>query len=187
MRLAPLLTRLKTGLWRWLKDWRSHAVTLALLLVVVTGIHLWQTRAVPSGPAPAFSTLAASPVEVNQLDLDAWRARYPGRAVALHIWADWCPICRMEEGSISNLHADWPVLTIAMRSGDAAKVQTVLRQRELPWLAAVDANGDISRRYGLGAVPAFIVLDAQGHIRHASVGYTTEPGMRLRLWLAQNF
>lgn len=187
MNLAHTAHRLKTWLWKGLKNWRSHAVTLGLLAVVVTGIHLWQTRAIPSGPAPAFSTLATSPVEVNPLDLDAWRARYPGRAVALHFWAEWCPICRMEEGSITSLHADWPVLGIAMRSGDAGQVQTVLRQRELPWLSAIDADGRLSARYGLQAVPAFIVLDAQGHIRYASVGYTTEIGMRLRLWLAQHF
>lgn len=187
MNLAHTASRLKTWFWNWLKNWRSHAVTLGLLVLFVTGIHLWQTRDIPWGPAPGFSTQAASPLEIGPLDLDQWRARYPGRAVALHIWADWCPICRMEEGSISALHADWPVLGIAMRSGDAARVQTVLRQRELPWLAAVDADGSLSARYGLKAVPAFVVLDAQGNIRHASVGYTTEIGMRLRLWLAQNF
>lgn len=180
-------TGLKTWLWNWLKDWRSHALTLLVLLAVVVGVSAWQTRHIPEGAAPAFSAALAGAPAGTQLALDAWRARHPGRAVALHFWAEWCPICRLEEGSISALQADWPLLTIAMRSGEAPQVARVLGQRELPWLTVVDPDGSLSARYGLKAVPAFIVLDAQGNIRHAAVGYTTELGMRLRLWLAQHF
>ena len=93
----------------------------------------------------------------------------------------------MEEGSITDVQQDWPVLTVAMRSGDAARVQRELQQRGLPWLSAVDADGAIAKRYGLVSVPAFVVLDPEGRIRHASVGYTPEWSMRLRLWLAQHF
>lgn len=107
--------------------------------------------------------------------------------MALHFWAEWCPICRMEEDSISALQRDWPVLGVAMQSGDTARVQAVLNKRGLPWQSAIDTDGSITRRYGLSSVPAFIVLDAQGQIRFAEVGYTSEIGMRLRLWWAQNF
>ncbi|MDP3700135.1 MAG: redoxin domain-containing protein [Hylemonella sp.] len=178
---------LKAWFWNWLRDWRSHAISLLVIVAVVVGVSAWQARHVPAGPAPAFSAPLAGAPAGTQITLEQWRARHPGRAVALHIWAEWCPICRMEEGSITSLQSDWPVLTIAMRSGDAAKVARVLDQRELPWLTAVDADGSLSARYGLQAVPAFIVLDPQGNIRHAAVGYTTGIGMRLRLWLAQNF
>ena len=40
-------------------------------------------------------------------------------------------------------------------------------------------------RLGFKAVPAFVVVDAQGDLRTATVGYTTELGMRLRLWWAR--
>jgi hypothetical protein len=74
-----------------------------------------------------------------------------------------------------------------MQSGDAARVRTVLERRSLDWLSAVDPDGALARRYGLASVPACIVLDAQGRIRFAEVGYTSELGMRLRLWWAQGF
>lgn len=182
-----MLQRLWGGLKAWLLDWRSHALTLLVFALVYAGIHSWQTRAIPSGEAPAFVTPSATGQTLGAIELDEWRARHPGRAVALHFWAEWCPICRLEEGSISALQTDWPVLTVAMKSGNAAGVQAVLRQRGLPWQAAVDADGSLSQRYGLGAVPAFIVLDAQGRIRFAELGYTSEAGMRLRLWWAQTF
>lgn len=31
-------------------------------------------------------------------------------------------------------------------------------------------------------IPAFVVIDAKGQLRTPTMGYTTEVGMRLRLW-----
>lgn len=175
------------GFRSWLLDWRSHGLTLLMVALIYAGVHLWQTRHLPGGPAPAFSAPLASPHAISRIDLEPWRTAHPSRAVALHFWAEWCPICRLEEGSISAVQHDWPVLGVAMQSGDAARVQAVLTQRGLAWQTAIDADGSITRRYGLSSVPAFIVLDTQGHIRFAEIGYISETGMRLRLWWAQNF
>ncbi len=183
MLLKKLALRLRDHLRH---QWKSHLATLALVLAVAWGVNAWQTRHLPDGPAPAFEAPLVGSLTDTQIELERWRGAYPGRAVALHFWAEWCPICRMEEGSITDVQQDWPVLTVAMRSGDAARVQRELQQRGLPWLSAVDADGAIAKRYGLASVPAFVVLDAQGRIRYASVGYTPEWGMRLRLWLAQH-
>jgi thiol-disulfide isomerase/thioredoxin len=181
-----LAARLRTGAQAWLRNWRSHALTLLLFVAVVWGVNAWQTRNLPTGAAPAFSAPLAGAPAGTLIALDAWRAQHPGQAVALHFWADWCPICKLEEGSITAVQQDWPVLAVAMRSGAPGHVAGVLRQRGLPWASVTDPDGRIAADYGLQAVPAFIVLDAEGHIRHAAVGYTTEAGMRLRLWLAQH-
>ena len=177
----------KSWLWAGVRDWRSHVRTLLTLLLVYAGVHLWQTRDLPSGAAPGFSAALASAQTIGSVELAQWRASHPGRAVALHFWADWCPICRLEEGSISAVQQDWPLLGVAMQSGAALQVQAVLRKRQLDWHSAVDPDGALSRRYGLTSVPAFIVLDAQGRIRFAEIGYTSEAGMRARLWWAQHF
>jgi len=187
MNLHGLWLGIKSWFWHWLRDWRSHALTLLMIAALVWGVNAWQTRHIPSGIAPAFSAPLAGAAAGASITLDEWRAQYPGRAVALHFWADWCPICKLEEGSVSAVQQDWPVLAVAMRSGTPAHVAAVLRQRALPWTSVNDADGDITARYGLKAVPAFIVLDARGQIRYAAVGYTTGWGMRLRLWLAQHF
>ena len=41
------------------------------------------------------------------------------------------------------------------------------------------------RAFGFFAVPVFVVIDAQGQIRHPQIGYTSELGMRARLWLSR--
>lgn len=163
-------------------QWKSHLSTLALMLAVVWAVNTWQTRNLPDGPAPDFIALLASGETTT---LAQWRSAHPGQPVALHFWADWCPICRAEEHSVTRVARDWPVLTIAMQSGDAAKVRGVLAQRQLPWATVVDAQGQISKAYGFKAVPAFVVVDAQGQLSGAASGYSTELGMRLRLWWAR--
>lgn len=170
------------------RDWKSHLGTLALVLLVFFGVQAWQTRDVPLGPAPDFAfTLIQPDGSHNTTTLNAWRAQHPGQPVALHVWADWCPICRTEEHSITRLARDGRVLTIAMQSGPADAVARVLAQRQLPWATAIDPRGEIARSLGFKAVPAFVVVDSQGRLRAASVGYTSEIGMRLRLWWARWF
>ena len=177
--VQPLWRRLVARL-RW--HGRSHFGTVLLVLAVLAGAHRWQPRHVPPGPVPDLPLLLSTGESTT---LGAWRARHPGQPVALHVWAEWCPICRAEEHNITRLQADWPVLTVAMQSGGAAQVQRVLDQRSLPWATVVDESGDLARRLGVQSVPALLVLDAQGHLRAASVGYTSEIGMRLRLLWAR--
>jgi thiol-disulfide isomerase/thioredoxin len=165
----------------WLREWHSHLGTLAFVAATAGAVNAWQTRDLPDGAAPDFTVVLAGGEATT---LRQWRAAHPGQPVALHFWADWCPICRAEEHSVTRVARDWPVLTIAMQSGDAAKVQRVLAQRDLPWTTAVDAQGRIAGAYGFKAVPAFVVVDEQGQLRGAASGYTTEVGMRLRLWWA---
>lgn len=146
-------------------------------------VQAWQTRAVPSGTIENFEiVLLQADGSVKATSFQQWRAQYPHQPVVLHFWADWCPICRTEEGSISQLTQDWPVLTVAMQSGQAADVAKVLQKRQLLWATAVDTSGTITRLFGFKGVPAFVIVDSAGQIRAPTMGYTSEIGMRLRLW-----
>jgi thiol-disulfide isomerase/thioredoxin len=168
-------------MWKMATRWRRWLLEIALMGAVFIGIQAWQQRDIPVGPAPA---IAGQRADGRAFDLAGWRAGHPGRPVALHFWAEWCPICSAEEGSISSVAADWPVMTVAMQSGSADRVRRHLREKGLDWPALVDADGGIAAAYGLKGVPAFVVLDPAGNIRSVSVGYTTEWGMRFRLWRA---
>ena len=164
--------------------WRRYLVEATVFLVVIMLIHFWQTRHVPAGPAPEITGVMA---DGSHMTLCEFRARHPGRPVAIHFWAEWCPICRAEESSIDALRNDHPVLTVAMQSGTAPIVSQVLNARQLSWPTLVDAEGKISQSYGVQAVPAFVVVDPAGQLRFFEPGYTTQIGMRLRLWWAQQF
>lgn len=161
--------------------WRRWAVEIGIFVAVFFAIQAWMARDVPAGPAPDFATVAA---DGRALSLAEWRAAHPGRAVGVYFWAEWCPICTAQQGTIDGVQADYPVLTVAMQSGDAPAVSDVLAGRGLAWTTAIDADGRIAQAYGLRGVPGFVVLDPAGAIRSVSLGYTTGWGLRARLWWA---
>lgn len=188
MRMRKWWLRLRQG-------WRSNGWQMVLLLLFVGGVQTWRTWDVPAGVAPNFTapwraagtpSLPANP-NVNAkdiLDFAQWRARHTGQPVALHFWAQWCPICKLEEPMVDALAADWPVLTVATQSGDIQTVHNTLAQRGRNWELVSDPTGEISRLYGLKVLPAWVIVDAQGDIQTSTTGYTTVWGLRLRLWWA---
>lgn len=164
--------------------------TLLLMAVVFFAVQAWQTRGVPDTlPTDARVQLLRGDGSIRDMSLNEavalMRTAFEGQPVALHLWAEWCPICRVEEDSITNLGRDWPVLTVAMQSGPAADVTQVQRQRGLPWVTLVDTQGQLTRELGFSSVPAFVVVDTDGQLRMPTVGFTSEVGMRIRLWWAR--
>ena len=164
------------------RRWRRRAAEALLFIAIVIGVQLWQTRDTPRGPAPEF---AGRLVDGQPFDLATWRATHAGRPVMLYFWAEWCPICKTTAGNVGNVSADWPVTSIAIQSGTAAQVARVMDEKGYRWPTLADAAAEILRRYGLAGVPSFIVINPAGDIRFVAVGYTSEIGLRLRLWWAE--
>lgn len=163
------------------RRWRRRAAEALLFIAIVIGVQLWQARDAPGGPAPHF---AGHLVDGQPFDLATWRAAHAGRPVLLYFWAEWCPICRTTAGNVGNVSADWPVITIAIQSGSAEQVARVMAEKGYRWPTLPDPAAEVLRRYGLGGVPSFIVINPAGDIRFVAVGYTSEIGLRLRLWWA---
>ena len=175
-------------LWRWLIDWRSHLKTLAMVLLVALAVNAWQSRHVPAGPDPAQDVpLLTSPNLNNGASLQAWLARHRGEVVAVHFWATWCPVCKASEDNITRLMGEWPIVTVAMQSGDELSVQRHLEKARLPWPTALDPQGALAKAWGVSAVPATVILNREGRIVTASMGYTSTPGLWIRLWWVRLF
>ncbi len=165
------------------KHSRRHPVLAFLIQVIIFlglyfALRTWMQREMISGPAPETTAIALSgqPVSLRQ---------YRGEPLLLHFWASWCKICKFEQGAIASIEKDWPVLTVAMQSGDKKEVASFLKDRGLEWETLVDESGALAKRYGVAGVPASFVIDGQGQIRFKEIGYTTSWGLRARLWLAK--
>ncbi|MGZ4958753.1 MAG: protein disulfide oxidoreductase [Methylomonas sp.] len=102
----------------------------------------------------------------------------------LYFWAEWCGVCAMMQNAISEVSADYPLLTVALRSGNDSTVGQYLQKKRLAWSVINDQQGLIAQQYGVRAVPALFFINADGNIVFTSVGYTSEWGLRVRLWLA---
>jgi thiol-disulfide isomerase/thioredoxin len=150
-------------------------LSIALLVLAVRG---WMQRDMVEGPAPPLSGVA---VDGSELAV----TQFQGRPVLIHFWATWCAICRAQERAVEAIARDHPVITVAMQSGDGTAVAEYMRERDLRFPVLIDETGILAGRYGVRAVPADFVLDGAGTIRFRDRGYSSEWGLRARLWLAR--
>jgi thiol-disulfide isomerase/thioredoxin len=158
-----------------------------MVLLVALAVNAWQSRHVPAGSAPGLDAPLLAWPEAGDASLQTWLARHRGEVVAVHFWATWCPICKASEDNITRLMGDWPIVTVAMQSGDELSVQRHLQKARLPWPTALDPQGTLAKAWGVSAVPATVILDRQGRIAMASMGYTSTLGLRGRLWWVRVF
>ncbi len=159
--------------------WRRRALNLLLFIVLIGGIRAWQHRDMANGAAP--------PLTGMRLDGSVYTlATKPGQPVLVHFWATWCPICRTEQESIAAVAHDRPnTITIAMQSGSPGEVARYLAKEGVNYPVLNDPEGRLASAWGVHAVPASFIVSPDGQIRFIEVGYTTELGLRLRLWLAE--
>jgi len=166
---------LKTGM-------KKRGVKIALDILVLVAIYFiaqsYMQRNLASGTAPEISSnlIDGSPVQLNQ---------YRGKPLLLHFWATWCSICKLEQASIQSLSDSYQVVTVAMQSGSNQDVENFMRQQSLSFHAIADPTGNISSQYGVNAVPTSFILDSNGKILFTETGFSSEWGLRLRLWIAE--
>jgi peroxiredoxin len=159
---------------RRLRDWLINGV---LILLVFLGVQWWKARPLVEGDAPP---LAGFTLDGRALDL----ADLQGRPVLVHFWASWCPMCDLMDGAIDSIARDHPVVTVAMQSGDPDELRRFMSEAGHTYPVIADPAGQIASRWGVVGVPTSFVVDATGQIRSSTTGVSTEPGLRLRLWIA---
>lgn len=159
---------------RWLR-WLLEGL---IIFAIIFGLRTWQQRGMLEGEAPDFERVS---LNGGGIHLDDYR----GQPILLHFWASWCPMCELEQDSITAISKDWKVITVAFQSGGKDEVQRYLERKKLTgWITVVDEDGSLAAQYGIRGVPTSYVLDAEGSIRFREVGLTSGWGLRLRLWLA---
>jgi thiol-disulfide isomerase/thioredoxin len=162
---------------RMKRKWKKGLVELLIFLLVLFGIRAWQQRDIPEGPAPALQGTL----------LDGTSYVRPKGPVLVQFWGTWCPICRTEESSIEALSKKYGVVTVALKCGSDREVMNYMKSRGLDFKVVNDPDGLISSKWGVHAVPASFILDGSGRVRFAEFGYTSESGLKARLWLAKLF
>ena len=150
---------------------------LAVIVLVFIAIKSFMQRSLIDGPLPHIQghLLDGQPVHTQT---------FKGEPLLLHFWATWCPVCKMEQDSINDISKDHNVITIAMNSGNDLEVQAFLEENNLSFPVILDEDGTIAQRFGVSGVPTSFIVGADGDIAFTEVGYTTNWGLRLRLWLA---
>lgn len=124
------------------------------------------------GDAPLFA-LAEKNGKTHSL------AGYRGKWVLLSFWASWCPPCVEEMPAFialtGKLHQAGKVAVVTISNDDGWEAidrlwQTRFQGREPPFPVLLDADGQVTRRYGTVKFPETYVIDPQGKLAAKFVG-----------------
>jgi len=169
-RFTPVIQRIARY-----RRWLRRLFEALLLIGIIFAVHLYQTRNTLSGEAPGFSAHLLDGVPVSLHD-------YRGQPLLLQFWATWCPVCNLEQGSIDAIARDYAVLSVALDDASADEIRKWMSEKGVSYAVIADPSAQLSSQFGVQGVPTSMIIDASGIIRFVEVGYTTEPGLRLRLW-----
>ncbi|WON75697.1 protein disulfide oxidoreductase [Serratia sp. UGAL515B_01] len=161
-----------------LKRWARELLILLLLVAsVIFVIDWWRApQAPPSFNQQLLQTLDGESVSLAQLSQD--------KPLLVYFWASWCGVCRFTTPSVSKLAANGGnVLTVALRSGNDQQVEQWLARKRLKLPVVNDEQGEIASRWQVGVTPTFVVI-SRGKLVQSTTGWTSEWGMKLRLWWA---
>jgi peroxiredoxin len=162
--------KLNKKYYRWIAE-------ISLILIIITAARLWMQRDIVSGVAP---NITATTLSGHSFDLH----QYQKKPILVYFWASWCPVCKLEQSNIQNISEEYPVITIAMQSGNDDEVKQFMKEENLTFKVINDEFGIISKKYNIKGVPVSFVVNKDNKINFVEVGYTTEPGLRLRMWWA---
>ena len=129
-----------------------------------------------------LAAVAAATVEVGKPlpafslpDLDG-KVQTPttlvGAPTLVNIWASWCRPCLEEMPRLDALQASYPswhFVGITL-DPDPNTARGFVAGKKLKMPTLLDPAGSVFTEFGLIAVPATYVLDAQGIVRHIRIG-----------------
>ena len=136
-------------------------------------------------PAPEIGRLAAdfilADLEGNLVSLSDLRSK----AVFINFWATWCPPCRAEMPEIEDLyqkHMNTDVAVIGVNLFEPEdKVREYVQRGGYNWSFVIDTTGEVTRNYGISALPTSFFLNSQGIIREVHIGSMTGNLMEAKL------
>jgi len=162
----------------WANPWLRRSLTVLLFVAVFLGLRVWQQRMLVEGPAPALSGPSLNGGHLTLAGSD--------RPTLVYFWGSWCGLCRLKEQDMESIARDQRMISVILTSGSDSEVRGYLKERNLKLPVINDPDGAISRQWGVIGTPTIFVVDPQNRIRFREVGYTTDWGMRFRLWLSRS-
>jgi peroxiredoxin len=144
---------------------RRHLLVAAALAACSAGVG---AAVAPSAPAPDFTlrTLAGPNLRL---------AEQRGQVVMVNFWATWCGPCRQEMPHLNRLYekyhaAGFQLLGVNV-DDDAAKAADLAGKLGVKFPVLFDTDKRVTRTYDMSAMPATVLIDRDGRVRHLHRGW----------------
>jgi thiol-disulfide isomerase/thioredoxin len=174
-------------------NWPLAIAGLGLALVAA-GAAAWLTLRQPVEGTSTFARPGAAAPQISLPVVGGGTSNLAadrGKVVLVNFWATWCQPCKSEMPELQQLAnelQDRPfVLYSVDLQEDAAQVEAFQRDFGLTLYAILDQDGDVTRAYGVRALPATFLVDQSGILRQQRLGPLLPGGpetMWTEPWLA---
>lgn len=146
-------------------------------LIISTIVDYWRR---PVAPENAMQQILTD-LDGNTLQLAQESAEQP---VLLYFWGSWCSVCRLTSPAVSDLAKEGvKVISIALQSGDEAMVKQYLTEHQFVFRTVNDPRGELARAWQVQVTPTLLIIK-DGKIHHTTTGWSSEWGLKARLWWA---
>ena len=161
-----------------LRRWAREGIILVLLtLAVMWGVDRYRKPTLPAN----FSATPMQSIDGNIHDIAALSHDRP---LLIYVWATWCSICRFTTPAVNQLAEEGGnVVSIAMRSGDDAKLARWVDKKNLSMPVINDANGALSQAWQVSVTPTLVIV-SKGNVVSTTTGWTSYWGLKARMWWA---
>ncbi len=165
--------------WQDRPRWQRWGVELGIVVMIFLAIRAWQQQDHVRGELPITQFIS---VQQNVIDLAQWQ----GQSLLLHFSASWCPICRLMQDAIVDISKDHPVITVLVQMSDEEVNEWLAAHPEVDQAMVVrDDDGRLLNAFGGRALPMDMVIFDGKQIVFSEQGFSSQVGLRIRLWLAQ--
>ena len=161
-----------------LRRWAREGVILVLLtLAVAWGVDQYRKPTLPA----SFSATPMTSIDGKMHDIAALSQERP---LLIYVWATWCSICRYTTPVVNQLAEEsGNVVSIAMRSGDNAKLARWVDKKQLKMPVINDENGALSQAWQVSVTPTLVIV-SKGNVVSTTTGWTSYWGLKIRMWWA---
>jgi thiol-disulfide isomerase/thioredoxin len=136
----------------------------------------------PELPGPPKVGSVAPPLKLDMFRGATELAEHKPRL--LFFWATWCAICKHSLPEVLAFGKERGVEVVAITDEDAETLRPffLTMHEPFPDIVATDSLRATFRNYGVSGMPTFVLVDADGVVRHYQAGYTVQKGLQVDGW-----
>jgi thiol-disulfide isomerase/thioredoxin len=163
---------------------------LGVVWLCVTVLVVVVTRRVfrPSARTAAAAQLVMAPnFSLHTLDGQGFtRDSLHGKVVLIEFWASWCGPCREALPEVLKLYHQFSgnsrfVMVGVSEDEDQGKLDDFVARNNIRWPQEWDTGGKLLSQFVPSqAIPAYVVVDADGHLRYLQHGWSGATYLELR-------
>ena len=158
-----------------IKNYIKEIIFIIIAVTVMTNVmSLYKSQSLTHTPLTIHS--------IKLIDGSVYKVK-SDKPILVHFWATWCPICKLEASNITFLSKHFEVLTIAVKSGDNAKVRKFLQEHNYHFKVVNDTNGVLASKFKIAGFPTTFIYNKEHKLAFSDVGYSSTLTLYLKmLW-----